>query len=50
VFRTSIEETRKLVEEGDPAIKAHRMAADIFTWLMPEGTLGGRPASTLDIE
>jgi hypothetical protein len=50
VFRRSIEETRKLVEEGDPAIKARRMTADIFTWLMPAGTLGELPASTIDIE
>ena len=49
VFRTSIEETRRLVAD-DPAVKAHRMSADIFTWLMPAGTLGGRPAATIDIE
>ena len=46
VFRTSIEATRKLLE-GDPALAARRMEADVFTWLMPAGTLGDRPASTM---
>jgi len=49
VFRTSIEETRRLVAE-DPSIQARRMSADIFTWLMPEGTLGDRPATTIDVD
>jgi len=47
VFRTSIEETRKLLA-GDPALNAHRMEADVFTWLMPAGTLGAHPAATID--
>ncbi len=47
VFRTSIEETRRLVAD-DPAIKARRMEADVFTWLMPPGTLGDRPAAQID--
>lgn len=49
VFRTSIEETRKLVAE-DPAVKARRMSADIFTWLMPAGTLGSSPAGTIEVD
>ena|SRR5215471_18087324 len=47
VFRTSVEETRKLLVD-DPAIKARRMQADVFTWLVPEGTLGDTPAATID--
>jgi len=49
IFRTSIEETRRLVAE-DPAVKARRMSADIFTWLMPEGTLGAHPAGTVEVD
>jgi uncharacterized protein len=49
VFRTSIEETRRLLED-DPALRARRMVADVFTWLMPAGTLGDRPASTLEVD
>ena len=47
VFRTSVEETRKLLA-GDPALSARRMEADVFTWLMPAGTLGDHPAATID--
>ena len=46
VFRTSIEETRKLLD-GDPALVARRMEADVFTWLMPAGTLGDKPAAQI---
>ena len=47
VFRTSIEETIRLMAD-DPAIKARRMVADVFTWLMPEGLLGDQPAFTIE--
>ena len=49
IFRTSIEETRKLLAE-DPALRARRMEADVFTWLMPAGTLGDRPATTIEVD
>ena len=49
VFRRSIEDTRKLLA-GDPALAARRMEADIFTWLMPAGTLGDRPAATIEVD
>ena len=49
VFRTSIEETRELVAD-DPALQARRMSADIFTWLMPAGSLGDSPASTIEVD
>jgi hypothetical protein len=47
VFRTSVEETRELMT-GDPLGQAGRLEYEIFTWLMPEGTLGDRPAGTID--
>jgi uncharacterized protein len=47
VFRTSVEETRSLLAQ-DPMGQAGRLAFDVFTWLMPAGTLGDRPAATID--
>jgi hypothetical protein len=47
IFRTSIEETRRLMD-GDPSVQAGRMTYDLFTWLMPEGALGERPAAKID--
>ena len=49
VFRTSVEETRKLLE-GDPSVRAGRLVVDVFTWLMPAGTLGDRPAAQVDAD
>ena len=49
VFRTSVEETRKLLED-DPALAARRMEADVFTWLMPAGTLGELPATSIEVD
>ncbi len=49
VFRTSVEETRKLME-GDPSVRAGRLVFDVFTWLMPAGTLGDRPAAQIDAD
>jgi len=46
VFRTSPDETRRLMA-GDPAVQARRLTYDVFTWLMPEGSLGDRPAATI---
>ena len=36
LFRTSLDETRALVEE-DPSVQAGRMAADAMTWLTHRG-------------
>ena len=47
VFRTSIEETRKLMEQ-DASVKAGRLMVEVFTWLMPAGLLGDIPAATID--
>ena len=46
LFRTSVEETRKLMA-GDPSVRAGRLEFDVFTWLMPAGSLGDRPAATI---
>ncbi|HKW59589.1 MAG TPA: hypothetical protein VJR46_07525 [Candidatus Dormibacteraeota bacterium] len=47
IFRTSIEETHRLMA-GDPSVQAGRLGFDVFTWLMPKGALGDRPAATID--
>jgi uncharacterized protein len=47
VFRTPLEETRRLAEK-DPSVVAGRLVLEIFTWLMPHGALGDRPAATID--
>jgi hypothetical protein len=41
VYRTSVEETRRLAEQ-DPSVQAGRLAIEISTWLMPVGLLGVR--------
>jgi uncharacterized protein len=46
IFRTSIEETRALLS-GDPLGRAGRLEYEVFTWLMPEGSLGDRPAAQI---
>jgi uncharacterized protein len=48
VYRTPVEETRRLLAD-DPLGRAGRLTYDVFTWLMPEGTLGDRPAAQIDV-
>jgi hypothetical protein len=48
VYRTSVEETRRLLE-GDPSVRAGRLAVEVFTWYMPAGTLGERPAAQITV-
>ena len=38
IMRSSIEETLAAIQ-GDPAVIAGRMRAEVFTWLVPEGLL-----------
>jgi uncharacterized protein YciI len=38
LYRTGLEETRALVA-ADPSVQRGRMAADVLTWLVPEGEL-----------
>ena len=47
VYRTSLEETRRLCAQ-DPSVRAGRMKVDVFTWLVPAGTFGDRPAATIE--
>lgn len=47
VFRTSVEETRRLMAD-DASVKAGRLEIDVFTWYMPVGLLGDRPAAQID--
>jgi len=49
VFRTSVEETRRLMED-DPSVRAGRLEVDVFTWLMPEVLLGDSPAAQIDAD
>ena len=48
VFRTSVDETRGLME-GDPLVQAGRLRFEVFTWLVPVGTLGDRPAAQIEV-
>jgi uncharacterized protein len=47
IFRTSLEETRRLAER-DPSVRAGRLVLEAFTWMMQPGALGDRPAATID--
>jgi uncharacterized protein YciI len=38
IYRTGLEETRRLAEE-DPSVQAGRMAIEAMTWLTPKGEL-----------
>jgi len=49
VFRTSVDETRKLAE-GDPSVKAGRLVIDVCSWYMQPGTLGDRPAARVELD
>lgn len=49
VFRTPIDETRRLME-ADASVRAGRLAFEVCTWLLPEGTLGDRPADRIAVD
>jgi hypothetical protein len=49
VFRTSIDDTRRLME-SDASVRAGRLTFEICTWLVPEGTLGDRPANRIAVD
>ncbi|HEU6444026.1 MAG TPA: YciI family protein [Gaiellaceae bacterium] len=40
LYRTSVDETRRLIAEGDPSVRAGRMAVEAMTWLTPKGAFG----------
>ncbi len=46
VYRTSVDETRRLAEQ-DPSVQAGRLTIEVCTWLMPVGLLGDKPASSV---
>jgi uncharacterized protein YciI len=39
VYRTEIGETKRLIAEGDPSVRAGRMAVETMTWLTRKGAL-----------
>ena len=49
LFRTSVEEARRLMAD-DPLVRAGRLEVDVFTWLVPAGLLGDRPATQITEE
>jgi hypothetical protein len=49
IFRTSVEETRRLMDQ-DPSVRAGRLEVDVFTWLVPAGLLGDNPAAQITEE
>jgi hypothetical protein len=49
VFRTSVDETRRLME-SDASVRAGRLAVEVFTWYMPVGALGDRPAAQIEVD
>ncbi|MEO8745058.1 MAG: YciI family protein [Candidatus Dormiibacterota bacterium] len=49
IFRTSVEEATRMAEQ-DPSVQAGRLVLEIFTWLMPPGALGDRPAATVQVD
>ena len=46
IFRTSVEQTRELMR-ADPSVRAGWLEVDVFTWMMPAGALGDRPAAAI---
>ncbi|HET9322650.1 MAG TPA: YciI family protein [Gaiellaceae bacterium] len=40
LYRTSVEETKRLIAEGDPSVRAGRMSVEVMTWLTKKGALG----------
>ena len=49
VFRISVEEARSLME-SDASVRAGRLAFDVCTWLLPEGTLGEQPFERIEVD
>jgi uncharacterized protein len=40
LYRTGVEETKRLIAEGDPSVQAGRMSVEVMTWLTKKGSLG----------
>jgi|ERR671922_1644875 uncharacterized protein YciI len=39
IYRTGVEETRRLIADGDPSVRAGRMAVEVMTWMTRTGAL-----------
>ena len=39
IYRTGMEETRRLIADGDPSVRAGRMAVEVMTWMTRKGAL-----------
>jgi uncharacterized protein len=39
LFRTDVDETKRLINEGDPSVRAGRMSFEAMTWLTKKGVL-----------
>jgi uncharacterized protein len=39
VYRTDVNETRRLIDDGDPSVRAGRMSVEIMGWLTRKGDL-----------
>jgi uncharacterized protein len=39
LFRTDLDETKRLINEGDPSVRAGRMSFEAMTWLTKKGAL-----------
>jgi uncharacterized protein YciI len=39
VYRTDVDETRRLIDDGDPSVRARRMSVEIMGWLTRKGDL-----------
>jgi hypothetical protein len=48
VFRTSVDETRSLME-ADASVRAGRLTFEVCRWLVPEGTLGEAPLERIEV-
>lgn len=39
IYRTDVDETKRLIAEGDPSVRAGRMSVEVMTWLTKKGAL-----------
>jgi uncharacterized protein YciI len=39
IYRTGIDDTRRLIADGDPSVRAGRISVEVMTWLTKKGAL-----------
>jgi uncharacterized protein len=39
LYRTGVDETKRLIADGDPSVRAGRMSVEVMTWLTKRGEL-----------